>query len=91
MSRDGKRGSNGIISLCPMYGARERATQFGFQDCSGHFGTTRYNWGEKKNGFLAPKRRQMKHLDCVLLLVLARGSEVQILSPRPFTSIPSLN
>ena len=84
MSRDGKRGSNGIISLCPMYGARERATQFGFQDCSGHFGTTRYNWGEKKNGFLAPKRRQMKHLDCVLLLVLARGSEVQILSPRPY-------
>ena len=56
-----------------MYGAREIATQFSFQDCSGHFGTTRYNWGEKKNGFLAPKRRQMKHLDCVLLLVRDQG------------------
>ena len=33
------------------------------------FGTTRYNWGEKKSGFLAPKRSQMKHLDFVLLLV----------------------
>ena len=48
----------------------------------------RYNWGttEKRErvGFLAPKRHQMKHLDFDLLIFGTRGSEVQILSPRPF-------
>ena len=37
------------------------------------FGTARYNSGEKKSGFLVPKRRQMKHLDFVLLLVRDHG------------------
>jgi hypothetical protein len=33
--------------------------------------------------FLVPKRHQMKHLDFGLLWFRTRGSEVQILSPRP--------
>jgi len=39
-------------------------------------------------GFLAPKRHQMKHLDFDLLIFGTRGSEVQILSPRPFFLSP---
>jgi len=52
------------------------------------FGTTTLQVSEKKSGFLAPKRHRMKHLDFDLLLVRDQGSELQILSPRPFISCP---
>jgi hypothetical protein len=46
------------------------------------FGTTSVQL--RKNGFLAPKRHQ--HLDFSTLLFGTRGSEVQILSPQPFSN-----
>jgi hypothetical protein len=39
--------------------------------------------------FWVPKRHQMKHLDFDLLWFGTRGSEVQILSPRPFNQGPA--
>jgi hypothetical protein len=47
------------------------------------FGTTSVQLRERKNGALAPKRHQMKHLEFWTFLVRDQGSEVQILSPRP--------
>jgi hypothetical protein len=44
------------------------------------FGTTSVQL--RKNGLLAPKRHQVKHLDFSTLLFGTRGSEVQILSPQ---------
>jgi hypothetical protein len=55
----------------------------------GFFGTTSVQLSERKNGFLTPKRHQIKHLEFVIAWFGTRGSEVQILSPRPlsFSSI----
>ena len=47
------------------------------------FGTTSVQLSERKNGFLTPKRHQIKHLEFVIAWFGTRGSEVQILSPRP--------
>jgi len=47
------------------------------------FGTTSVQLSERKNGFLTPKRHQIKHLEFVISWFGTRGSEVQILSPRP--------
>ena len=47
------------------------------------FGTTSVQLRERKNGFLAPKRHQMKHLDFLISLFGTRRSVVQIHSPRP--------
>ena len=47
----------------------------------------RYNFGtteREKNGTLLPKRHQIKHLEFVVSQFGTRGSEVQILSPRPY-------
>jgi hypothetical protein len=51
------------------------------------FGTTSVQLSERKNSFLVPKRHQMKHLEFLILLFGTRGSEVQILSPRPIHCI----
>jgi len=60
--------------------------------CGGQiFGITRYNWKARKIGLPAPKRHQLKHLDCELPLVRDQGSEVQILSPRPTNPTESMN
>jgi hypothetical protein len=48
-----------------------------------NFGITSVQLRERKDGFLAPKRHQMKHLDFLILLFLTRRSMVQIHSPRP--------
>jgi hypothetical protein len=56
-------------------------------DCPGAAWIFRYNFGtlsERKGGLLTPKRHQLKHLEFVLRSFGTRGSEVQILSPRPF-------
>ena len=55
------------------------------------FGTTSGQLRERKNGFLAPKRHQMKHLDFLILLLESRRSAAQTHSPRPlFLSYPSV-
>ena len=50
-------------------------------------GTTSVQLRERKNGLLIPKRHQTKHLEFVLSQFGTRGSEVQILSPRPLFSV----
>ena len=50
------------------------------------FGTSSGQLSERKSGRLLPKRHQIKHLEFVISWFGTRGSEVQILSPRP--SIP---
>ncbi len=50
-------------------------------------GTTSVQLSERKNGFLTPKRHQIKHLEFVISWFGTRGSEVQILSPRPIFSL----
>src|ERR1035438_224782 len=47
------------------------------------FGTRSVQLSERKNGLLTPKRHQIKHLEFVISWFGTRGSEVQILSPRP--------
>src|SRR5580658_203497 len=47
------------------------------------FGTTSVQLSERKGGLLTPKRHQIKHLEFVIAWFGTRGSEVQILSPRP--------
>jgi hypothetical protein len=47
------------------------------------FGTRSVQLSERKRGRLLPKRHQIKHLEFVVSWFGTRGSEVQILSPRP--------
>ena len=47
------------------------------------FGTRSVQLSERKRGTLLPKRHQIKHLEFVVSWFGTRGSEVQILSPRP--------
>ena len=49
-----------------------------------NFGTTSVQLRERKNGFPAPKRHQMNHLDFLIAFFGTRRSVVQIHSPRPF-------
>ena len=53
-------------------------------------GTSSGQLSERKNGFLVPKRHQMKHLEFLILWFGTRGSEVQILSPRPISRMISI-
>jgi hypothetical protein len=41
------------------------------------FGTNSVQLRERKNGFLAPNRHQMKHLDFLILLLESRRSVVR--------------
>src|SRR6516225_2394956 len=65
------RGVCRIEFVCPrMQGGRRHSTV-----CSGmEFGTNSVQLRERKNGFLAPKRHKMKHLDFLILLLEYRGS-----------------
>jgi len=47
------------------------------------FGTNSVQLRERKNGPLAPKRHQIKHLDFLILLLESRRSVVRNHSPRP--------
>ena len=53
------------------------------------FGTRSVQLSERKSGRLLPKRHQIKHLEFVVSWFGTRGSEVQILSPRPIPSAQS--
>jgi hypothetical protein len=55
---------------------------------SGVLGTTSVQLRERKNGLLTPKRHQTKHLEFMQRWFGTRGSEVQILSPRPINLNP---
>jgi len=48
------------------------------------FGTTSVQLGDRKNGFLAPKRHQMKHLDLLSFLLESRWSTSNWKSPDRF-------
>ena len=50
-------------------------------------GTASVRLSARQNGFQIPKRNQEKHLDLEAREFGTRGSEVQILSPRPIRSI----
>jgi hypothetical protein len=47
-------------------------------------GTTSVQIRERRNGLAVPKRHQVKHLEFCFSEFGTSGSEVQILSPRPF-------
>ena len=64
---------------CQMTTARESTSNCEFP----HFGTRSVQLSERKSGGLLPKRHQIKHLEFVISWFGTRGSEVQILSPRP--------
>jgi hypothetical protein len=49
-----------------------------------NFGTTSVQLRERRKGFLAPKRTPDEALGFLNSFVRDRGSEVQILSPRPY-------
>src|SRR6516225_3507487 len=65
------RGVCRIEFVCPrMQGGRRHSTV-----CSGmEFGTNSVQLRERKNGFLAPKRHKMKHLDFLILLLESKRS-----------------
>jgi hypothetical protein len=52
-----------------------------------NLGTSSVQLHKRKNGLFVPTRLQKKHLELLLSEFWTRGSEVQILSPRPISSI----